>query len=163
MELPWAILGKSHGSLIVIWISSCRLLTRSFRIYCLPSTRWKSTCVFLKNCTIDRIWIHSWSRSYEKCSFLCVFKDCTRICYVRSRLRDRPGNWESANTKVKPGGIWGEQRGRRLSLPSQFSFFPPRHFSRAFFFRVFPTIWEPGTGSLSKRTHWKLFPPVCEP
>ena len=40
----------------------------------------------------------------------------------------------------KTGGNW-EEKGR-LSLP----FSRPANFSRTFFFRVFPTIWEPGTG-----------------
>lgn len=142
MEWPWAILGKSHGSLIVIWISSCRLLTRSFRIYCLPSTRWKSTCVFLKNCTIDRIWIHSWSRSYEKCSFLCVFKDCTRICYVRPRLRDSPQNWESANTKKKTGRNLGRAKGAEAIAPVPvFLFSAPPLFVGFFFSRLSHYLW----------------------
>ena len=34
--------------------------------------------------------------------------------------------------------------GASLSLP--FPLFRPVNFSRAFYFRVFPTIWEPGTG-----------------
>ena len=42
-------------------------------------------------------------------------KNLTFSLLVCSRLRDIPLNWESAN------------------------------FSRAFYFRVFPTIWEPGT------------------
>ena len=37
---------------------------------------------------------------------------------------------------------WGEQ-GREGSLSLPFS--RPNNFSRAFYFRVFPTIWEPGT------------------
>ena len=47
-----------------------------------------------------------------------------------------PLNWESANTKTKTGGNWGEA----------FSFFPPRQLSHAIHFRIFPTIWVPGTG-----------------
>ena len=146
-------------SVVLVW------LTRSFRIHCLPSTRWKSTCVSLKNCTIDRSWSVPDHVLME--NFLLFVFFFIRICYVISRLRDSPLNWESANTKRKPGGIWGEQRGRRLLLPSQFSFFlppPPPQLFEGFFFRVFPTIWEPGTGSLPKRIHWKMFRhQVCEP
>ena len=162
MEWPWAIyvrhrLAKSRGSLIVIWLSSCRLIRAQYSVkinMCIPKELYNWS-----------ILIRSWSRSYGKFSSFCVFKDFTRICYVRSRLRDSPLNWESVNTKRKPGGIWGEQRGRRLSLPSQFSFFPPPpQLFKGFFFRVFLTIWEPGTGSLPKRIHWKTFRhQVCEP
>ena len=57
--------------------------------------------------------------------FLLFVLNLTRICYVRSRLRDGPVNWESANTEIKRGES-GESRGCRESLSLPFSFFPPR-------------------------------------
>ena len=40
------------------------------------------------------------------------------------------------------------EEGREIKAlsPFLFPFSRPNNFSRAFFFRVFPTIWEPGTG-----------------
>ena len=50
------------------------------------------------------------------------------------------GNWEMGRA------------GAALSLPFPLS--RPANFLRAFYFRVFPTIWEPGTGYLA----WNLRP-----
>ena len=61
-----------------------------------------------------------------------------------SRLRDGPLNWASANTKLKREET-GYSRGEKALCPFLFSFSRPNNFSRAFYFRVFPTIWEPGT------------------
>ena len=57
-----------------------------------------------------------------------------------STLRDSRARWiEKAEHKNKTGGNWGEK--------GRFFFFSrPTKFSRAFYFCIFPTIWEPGTG-----------------
>ena len=50
--------------------------------------------------------------------------------------------WESANTKIKR-----EETGERRALSPFLSIFSrPVNFSRAYYFRVFPTIWEPEAG-----------------
>ena len=61
-----------------------------------------------------------------------------------SRLRDGPLNWASANSKLKQKET-GKSRGEKALCPFLFPFSRPNNFSRAFYFRVFPTIWDPGT------------------
>ena len=51
-------------------------------------------------------------------------------------------NCESANTKIKREETGDRGGGSHFLFP----FSLPANFSRTFFFRVFPTIWEPGTG-----------------
>ena len=53
-----------------------------------------------------------------------------------SRLRDSRVRWIE---KVQTWKIYGRKLGRAFSRPAT-------GFSRTFFFRVFPSIWEPGTG-----------------
>ena len=79
--------------------------------------------------------------------FRFSFPSCLS-CVFNCSLFQAPGelgplNWESANTKIKR-----EEAGESRALsPFLFPFSRPANFSRAFFFRVFPTmIWEPGTG-----------------
>ena len=69
--------------------------------------------------------------------FLLFVLNLTRICYVRSRLRDSPVNWESANTEIKRGES-GESRGCRESLSLPFSFFPSRLLSAWLFLSRLP-------------------------
>ena len=116
-------------SVVLVW------LTRSFRIHFLPGTRWKSTCVFLKNCTIDRSW--SVPGHVLMGDFLLFVLNLTRICYVRFRLRDSPLNWESANTRINRGGNWREQWRRKLS-PFFFLFPAAPAFPGLFSFASFP-------------------------
>ena len=61
-----------------------------------------------------------------------------------SRLRDSRALWiEKAGTRK----LNGRKLGREGVLSPFLSIFSrPVKFSRAFYFRVFPTIWEPGTG-----------------
>ena len=61
-----------------------------------------------------------------------------------SRLRDGTLNWASPSTKLKRKET-GESRGEKALCSFLFAFSRPNNFSRAFYFRVFPTIWEPGT------------------
>ena len=60
------------------------------------------------------------------------------------RLRD---NWESANTRT--GGNWREEGRHHSLLFADHTLI----FSRAFHFRVIPTIWEPGRGYTSPEGH----------
>ena len=68
-----------------------------------------------------------------------------------SRLRDsKARGTEKARTRKKKREKSGERGRRRKWLqalsPFLFLFPVPLPFSRALHFRVFPTIWEPGTG-----------------
>ena len=76
----------------------------------------------------------------------------SREIWERFQLIDISTVWQPESNYLKRAKsgrkrVVKEMISGSLSLP--FPLFLPANFSRAFYFRVFPTIWEPGTGYTS--------------
>ena len=77
------------------------------------------------------------AREIEGSTITSVLNEGAPLCVEQRQLSQTYQNWGKR--------VFNKRNDYRLSLPS-FPFSCPVNFSRAFYFRVFPTIWEPGTG-----------------